>query len=93
MNQKILERALAKHHLQQKRARPVAQAVWVALKGGNELPEIPEYAGDYPHCYPYTVLSDREARQLAFVTNALPDKAADLQGMWASRVGDWGTKG
>lgn len=46
------------------------------------MPEVPEYSADLPDCYPYTTLPDRSARQLAFLVDALPDKAAELQGLW-----------
>jgi hypothetical protein len=81
-DQAALRRALARHKLQQKRARPTAKAAYKALTEGGELPDVPEYAGGLPDAYPYCSLPEREGRQLAFLANALPEKAAELQGLW-----------
>ena len=84
MDQKILKQALARHHLQMKAAKPTARAALGAILKGEALGDIPEYGGPLPNCYPYSLLAERLARQLAFCAEAIPDKAADLQGLWLS---------
>ena len=81
MDRKTLERALARYHLQQKEAIPTAKAAYEALLAGSDLPEIPE-ADEVPDRYPYKALPTHEAHQLAFICNATPDKAAELEGLW-----------
>ena len=84
---KIVEAALARLHSQLKEAKPTAEACYKALMASEPLPdEIPEASDDLPDCYPYTMLPEHEARQLLFITTALPDKAAELQGLWLSRL-------
>ena len=80
---KALERALARHAAVMERAKPTAESAYKALIAGEAINgEIPEHAGDLPEGYPYNALSESQARQLAFITAALPEKAAEIQGLF-----------
>lgn len=80
-----LKRALARRELILREAVPTAEKAVQALLAGGELSDVPEHDGELPDVFPYSVLPEHEARQLAFLTGTLPDRAAAIQGLWLSQ--------